>query len=315
MKRESMVARVEAYLRARRALGYELRITGAELLRFARFADAAGHRGAVTADLAMRWARHATAATRQYQARRLDDVRCFAKYQLALEPDTEIPPTGVLGPPRRRRQPYIFEASEISALVSAANRLPPTRGIRGSTYATLLGVLACTGMRISEALQLKRADADLEAGVLSIRKTKFKKSRLIPVHRSALDELRRYVAKRDATVPDLAGATLLVCRAGRPLPYSTVRTVFRKLIDQIVPQHVSTHRRPRIHDLRHTFACRAVLRWYRDGVDVDQRIAALSTYLGHAKVSDTYWYLTGVPELMAIAAARFERFGCEGSSP
>jgi integrase len=152
----------------------------------------------------------------------------------------------------------------------------------------------------------------LDAGVLSIRQTKFCKSRLVPLHPSARVELQRYVARRDAIVPPIAGATLFVSESGHPLPYRTVHGVTRKLLDEVVSPSAPTGRRPRIHDLRHTFACRRLLQWYRDGVDLDQRVAALSTYLGHAKVSDTYWYLTGVPELMAIAATRFERFGREG---
>ena len=147
--------------------------------------------------------------------------------------------------------------------------------------------------------------------MITIRRTKFRKSRLVPLHPSARVELRRYLDLRDAIVATATGTTLFVSEAGSALPYSTVRCVCRKLIDAVA-RPVGFHRRPHIHDLRHTFACRCLLRWYREGAEVDQRVAALSTYLGHAKVSDTYWYLTGVPELMAIAAARFERLGREG---
>lgn len=307
-----MVARAETYLYVRRQLGFQLRIEGSELLRFARFADSSGHRGALTTQLALRWAQEAATATPLYRARRLEIVRCFAKHLAASESATEIPPTGILGPAHRRTQPYIFELSEISALVATARRLPSPRGLRGVTYASLIGLLACTGLRISEALGLHREDADLDAGLLTIRLTKFRKSRLVPIHSTARDQLRRYVARKDAIVVPTSGATFFVGEAGDALPYSTVRTVCRTLIDGVVPPGAGPRRRPRIHDLRHTFACRCLLRWYRDGVDVEQRVAALSTYLGHAKVSDTYWYITGVPELMAIAAARFEQFGRDG---
>lgn len=309
---KTMLARVEAYLHTRRQFGFQLRVEGSELLRFARYADGAGHRGAVTTELALRWAQDATKATPLYRARRLEIVRCFAKYQVAFEPKTEIPPAGILGPAHRRTPPHIFSPREIERLVAAASRLSAPAGLRAKTYACLVGLLACTGLRISEALRLGRLDADLDVGVLTIRETKFCKSRLVPLHPSARVELQRYVARRDAIVPPIAGATLFVSETGRALPYRTVHSVIRKLLDQVLSRSAPKARQPRIHDLRHTFACRRLLQWYRDGVDIDQRVAALSTYLGHAKVSDTYWYLTGVPELMAIAAARFERFGREG---
>jgi integrase len=266
----------------------------------------------VTTELALRWAQDATAATPLYRARRLEIVRCFAKYQAAVEPETQVPAADLLGPAHRRTPPYIFSPPEIERLVIAASHLSSPRGLRAKTYAALIGLLACTGLRISEALRLARVDADLECGLLSIRQTKFGKSRLVPLHPTAQAELRRYVAQRDALVPPIVGATLFVSESGNVLPLRTVHCVTRKLIDEIVVPNPSLARRPRVHDLRHTFACRRLLQWYRDGVDIDQRVAALSTYLGHAKVSDTYWYLTGVPELMAIAAARFERFGRKG---
>jgi len=309
----TMVARVEAYLHARRQFGFQLRIEGGELLRFARYADGIGHRGALTTELALRWAQDATKATPLYRARRLEVVRCFAKYQAAFEPEIEIPPAGILGAAHQRTPPYIFSSSEIERLITAASRLKSPRGLRAKTYSALIALLACTGLRISEALRLARVDVDLSAGLLSIRQAKFGKSRLVPLHSSAQVELRRYVARRDAIVPPIAGATLFASESGNALPRRTVHWVTRKLIDGIVRPNASLSRRPRINDLRHTFACRCLLQWYRDGVDIDQRVAALSTYLGHAKVSDTYWYLTGVPELMAIAAKRFERFGREGA--
>jgi len=218
----------------------------------------------------------------------------------------------MLGPAHRRTTPYIFSPSEIERLVTAASQLSSPHGLRAKTYVALIGLLACTGLRISEALRLGRADADLDSGVLSIRQTKFCKSRLVPLHPSARRALQGYVRRRDAIAPPLAKATFFVSEAGAALPSRTVHGVMRTLLDGVVTSGTSLGRRARIHDLRHTFACRCLLRWYRAGADVDHRIAALSTYLGHAKVSDTYWYLTGVPELMAITATRFERFGREG---
>jgi integrase len=305
-----MVARVEAYLAIRRRLGFQLRIEGGELLRFARYADASGHRGPVTVELALRWAQTAADATRLYRARRLETVRCFARHQALIEPATEIPPARILGPAHRRTQPHIYSQAEITRLLALAARLRSRKGLRARTYVTVLSLLACTGLRISEALRLHLTDVDLEAGVLTIRETKFHKSRLVPLHASAKKALRAYVARRGRLQPPLPGATLFVSEEGRQLAYTTVRTVFRDIVDEIGVTSTG-RRRPRLQDLRHTFACRCLLRWCRQGIDVHQRIAALSTYLGHAKVSDTYWYLTGVPALMAITATRFERFARE----
>jgi integrase len=307
----SMVQRAEAYLVARRKLGFQLRIEGGELLRFARHADGSGHRGPITTEIALRWAQDAKEATPLYRARRLEIVRCFAKYQAAIEPDTELPPAKLLGPAHRRTQPHIYSEAQIRGLLRLAAALRSPRGLRARTYVSLIGLLASVGLRISEALHLRREDADLVAGVLTIRETKFHKSRLVPLHPSTTEALKAYADARDRIQPRLDGTAFFVSEAGRAPAYTTVRIVFRHLVDQIVRGLPSGTRRPRLHDLRHSFACRCLLRWLRDGVDVHERIAALSTYLGHAKVSDTYWYLTGVPELMAITAARFERFAAE----
>lgn len=307
----TMVVRAERYLAVRRKLGFQLRIEGGEILRFARYADSSGHRGPVTTELALLWAQSAEEATPLYRARRLEIVRCFARHQAAIEPGTEIPPAKLLGPAHRRTQPHIYSEAQIDRLVRLAGGLPSPKGLRAKTYVSLIGLLASAGLRISEALHLHREDADLEAGVLTIRETKFHKSRLVPLHLSATTALRTYAAERDRIQPRLGGTAFFINETGRGLAYSTVRTVFRRLADQVVRSPVAGRRRPRLHDLRHTFACRCLLRWYRDGIDVHERIAALSTYLGHVKVSDTYWYLTGVPELMAITASRFERFACE----
>jgi site-specific recombinase XerD len=308
--RVTMETRVKSYVAARRRLGFQLRIEAGELLRFARFADGIGHRGPVTTELALRWAQSATTSTPLYRARRLEMVRCFARYQVVSEPGTEIPPARILGRAHRRTQPHIYSESELAAILALAGRLSSPKGLRSATYVTLISLLACTGLRISEALRLLLADVDVEAGVLSVRETKFHKSRLVPLHASATRSLGAYIARRERIQPRLPWAPLFINEAGRRLPYFTVRTVFRDLVDQ-AGIRIPNRRRPRLHDLRHAFACKCLLRWYRRGIDVHQRIAALSTYLGHAKVSDTYWYLTGVPELMAITASRFERFAHE----
>jgi len=318
MSAATMAERVEEYLAYRHALGYQVRIEGQMLRSFARFADAAGHRGPLTVEIALRWSRLPEQAARLYQARRLEVVRTLARYLAAREPGTEVPPRGLLGPAHARRPAFTYSQADIAALVAAARTLPPADGLRPHTYATLIGLLACTGLRISEALALRADDFDGPAGVLTVRQTKFHKSRLVPLHRSALEPLQAYARDRDRRHPRQGDRPFFVSAAGTALPYGTVRHTFHALLRQALPGVRPTGRvRPRLHDLRHTFACRCLLGWYRDGTDIHRAIDRLSAYLGHAKVTDTYWYLTGVPELFALAAARFEQHAplLPGDSP
>lgn len=302
----TMVTLVEDYLAQRRILGFRLRIEGQQLLSFARFADATGHRGPITVDLVVRWAMLPSERPRRFPARRLDCVRPFARYCAAFDPATEVPARGLLGPARQRPRHHIYTDAEVAALVASARRLAPANGLRPSTYTTFFGLLAASGLRVTEALRLTRTDVDFAGGVLTIRATKFRKSRLVPLHTTTTAALQAYAEHRDRAVPRPMAPTFFVSVRGTPLAYSTVRTVFRRLSHAL---GWATHSpRPRIHDLRHTFACRRLQQWYEDGVDVAPRVAALATYLGHAKVTDTYWYLTGTPELLALAAARFETF-------
>lgn len=192
-------------------------------------------------------------------------------------------------------------------MLSAAGRLAPTNGLRPQTYVTLFGLLACTGLRISEALRLGRADADLGRGVLRIRETKFRKTRLTPTHPTTTAALRAYANLRERLTAAPQCDCFFVGERGQALPYSTVRSVFRRLLDSLGIASAG-RRRPRLHDLRHTFACRRIEQLYDSHADVDQAVSALSVYLGHAKVSDTYWYVTATAGLLARAADRFETF-------
>lgn len=311
----TMTAKVRAYLAFRRGLGYQLHTQGQMLLGFAAFADARGHRGPLTTELALRWARATASTERLYWARRLEVVRCLARHLAASEPGTEIPLRGLLGPAHRRTQPHIYTGTEIAGLMNAADRLGPPGGLRPRTYRTLIGLLASSGLRISEALHLSCADVNLQRGLLTIRQTKFRKTRLVPLHQTTTAALRTYSELRDRTASHNPSERFFVSHQGLALPYSTVRTVFRKLCDGLRIKEI--RRRPRLHDLRHTFACRRVEAWSDAGTDLTHAIAALSVYLGHVKVTDTYWYLTATPDLLARAAARFEEMAsadAEGQS-
>jgi integrase len=305
---QSMVELVEEYLTGRRKLGFQLDIEGKELFRFARFADQVKPQGHLTTKLAIQWAKLPQKADPLYWARRLDIVRRFAKHRVLFDPATEIPAEGILGPSYRRRPPHIYSNKEITDLLSAASKLRPPQGLRPHTYRTLFGLLACTGLRISEALRLKGEDIDWEAGLLTIRETKFKKSRLVPLHPSTVSALHRYRQHRDRYHSSPQANTFFLTEKGTRLKYWRALMTFLSLRDQLGWMKPGTQRPPRIHDLRHTFAVRRLQRWYKEGAQVDQKIASLSTYLGHGKVTDTYWYLSAVPELLSIGASRFELF-------
>ena len=303
-----MTERVKQYVKYRRNLGWKMSVESGELLRFARFADNIDHRGPLTTELALRWARSAVGCSRLYQSRRIEMVRCLGKYLQAFDPGTEIPPRGILGPAHRRVQPHIYTPEEITALLKAAASLHPLEGIRPRTYGTLVGLMASTGLRTCEALNLERDDVDFSTGILTVRHTKFRKSRLLPLHHSVSEQLESYATFRDRYHSNAPCSRFLLSQRGGPLLPSVVHWTFSKLRQQTGLESSEKHRAPRLYDLRHTFACRRLLEWYREGRDVNHVIAWLSTYLGHVKVTDTYWYLTGIPELLNIAAQRFELF-------
>jgi integrase len=273
---------------------------------FARYAALAGHKGPLTTELAVRWAKLPQDADPRYWANRYEIVRRFAEYRFLFDPATEIPPKGLLGPSKRRLSPYIYSDGEITAFLQAASQLAPTDGLYPLTYVTMFGLLVSTGLRISEALNLSRQDADLRTGVLTIRETKFRKSRLVPVHPSTLQALRRYIKLRDSYHPGTRSKTFFLSEKGTPLNYRGVLYIFIKLSRKLGWR--GRDKKPRVHDFRHTFAVRRLLKWYEEGANLDQKILALSTYLGHVQVTDTYWYLSAVPELLAIVSDKFENF-------
>jgi len=301
----SMVGQAEDYLASRRKLGLQLKIEGQQLLSFAQFADDIRHRGPLTNELALRWAILPKGAAPEYWSRRLGIVRRFAKYRFLFEPKTEVPPERLLGPACRRPTPYIYSEDDICELVRACSDLGPAGGLRPLTYATFFGLLASTGLRSVEALRLNRSDVDFSTGTLCVTESKFHKSRLVPVHSSTLHALGAYAAQRDRRHQLPRAQTFFLTEKGTSLKYGKMFATFQEL--RKVLGWSKKNPSPRIHVLRHAFAVRRLLAWYTAGADVDQKIPTLSTYLGHVKVSDTYWYLTAVPELLAVASSRYER--------
>ena len=305
-KPKTMLMRVDEYLGFRRQLGYKLVREGYLLREFGRYVDETGHHGAVTTELVLRWVRLPGKAKANYLAQRLLVVRRLIRHLALEEPEVEIPSDDSLK--LRRVQPHIYTKQQIHDLLAAAAALSPIGGLRPQTYHTLFGLLASTGMRVGEAIRLQREEVDLTEGILRITNTKFSKSRFVPVHNSTLEALRRYATSRDQYHPSRKSTAFLLSESGRSLPYDTVNSTFVQIRDRLGWKASSGGRAPRVHDLRHTFACHRLLEWYRENVDVEHAILALSTYMGHTAVACTYWYLTGVPELLAIGAARFQQF-------
>jgi integrase len=297
---------VDEYLAARHGLGFDGDGPRWVLTSFARYADRIGHRGPITADLAIEWALATRSRDPVCATRRLAVVRPFVRYCQVLDPATEIPPS--LGRLPRRTPPHIYTEPEIAALLKQAALLLPLRGLRPQTYVTLFSLLASTGLRVSEACRLKPHDVDLVEGVLTVRASKFRKSRFVPLHPTATLALTQYAAHRDRrrTTPPSSG--FFQTDHVAVLTRAAVEKTFSRIRQRLAWSTEGRTRRPRIHDLRHSFAVRRLLSWSTEGIDVNRQILALATYLGHAKVSDTYWYLSAVPELMAVTAQRFETF-------
>jgi integrase len=301
-KSDSMVARVDDYLQYRRGLGYALRIEGGMLRSFARYADESGYRGPLTNELSIRWARLPTKGARLYWARRIEVLIGFANYCKVFDARTEIPPRYTFGSAHRRRAPYLYSPSQLRSLADEGTDFETVGGFKQYTHATLFGLLACTGMRISEALRLCIADVDLNLGVITVGESKRRRSRLVPIHRTARLRLSVYHSRRAERFPN--AAYFFVSQSGNRLPYTTVRSTFRQQTELL--GWTKSGQLPRLHDLRHTFACRVLEKWEHRPAGSEDRIDWLSRYLGHESVSDTYWYLTATPALLTVAVRKFK---------
>ena len=291
---------LERYLSMRQGLGYKYQHQARRLADFVSFMEKR-KATTITTKLAVAWAtlppdRHASWALR------LTDVRGFARHIANIDPQTEVPPAGIL-PPLKRAKPYVYSDAEINALLAAALALPPANGLRRWTYHYLFGLIAVTGMRLSEAIGLQRSDVNLDEGVLTVRQSKFGKSRLVPLHRTTREALLSYAERRDAHLGSRCGPHFFVAERGGRLLHQYVHRVFWRLSREIGLRRPGDHTGPRVHDFRHRFAIRTLLDWYREGIDVEQQLPVLSTYLGHACVRDTYWYLSACPELMEAGGA------------
>jgi len=294
--KQTMISKVRKYLAFRRGLGFRLKSEGYQLLQFARYADDLGHRGPLTRRLATDWACSTKSAQRFSWARRLEVVRAFARHLSAAEPRTQLPPRHLFGPAHRRLGPHLYSGAQIQQLLRRAGRL---RGdLRPYTWKTLIGLLACTGLRVSEARRLKLTDVDWRQSLLIIRESKYGRTRWVPLHPTAMAALRSYDRRRRARFP--LAQYFLVSAAGTQLRPSIIGETFRQLRKGI---RFDRHP-PRLHDLRHTMASRVLRRWLnhrRGGID---HILLLSRFLGHSQIRHTYWYLSALPHLLREAAER-----------
>ena len=302
------------YLGERRSLDYALRSISYSINSFARYVDDLDHEGSLTVEIMADWARQDKGHSHNPAtwARRLKSLRSFVRYLQQFDPYTEVPDDTIFGKIPPRLAPHIYTEGEIMDLLTAARQLNPLGGLRGATYEALFGLIASTGIRVSEAVHLLNTEVDLKNGQLTIRQTKFGKSRYVPLHPTTTEALRRYSSLRNSYIDDTDETPFFVGSRGQHLGQSLslrqVHRVFSGLRDQLEWINRGAHDAPRIHDLRHSFVVHRVMRWHVQNMDIDQKILALSTYIGHACITHTYWYLTGVPELMALAGNKFEAF-------
>lgn len=291
------------YLALRRALGYQLARPEKLLGQFLDYLAQHGE-SRITIAGALDWTRLPANGGSNWWAYRLSVVRGFATYLHALDPTHEVPAPDLLPQRPRRASPYLYSDAEIAALIAAADTL--STPLRRATFATLIGLLAVTGIRVGEAIALEDGDVDLTAGLLTVRFGKFGKTRQLTLHPSTIQALRRYQRLRDLLAPRTATSALFVSLAGTRLLYCNVHHAFHRLVQLagLTPRSASC--RPRIHDLRHSFTVRAMLDAYAAGQDGQARLTLLSTWLGHVHPASTYWYLSASPELMAVAGNRLE---------
>jgi len=297
----TMRARVEEYLVMRRSLGYKLHGEGRMLLDFADSLDGAGQH-TITVAAALAWACESTSSAPQ-QSRRLGVVRVFSRHLNAIDPVSEIPPINLLVARSHRPTPYLYSPEEIAALIHAAGTI--TESLLAATMQAVISLIAASGMRIGEVLALDRGDVDLDSAVLTVI-GKNDQTRMVPVHSTTAAMLAAYAARRDHLCPKTICPSFFLTRTGHRAQQSGMQHTFAKVLVLAEIPTPPRRRRPRIHDLRHTFAVTSLIRWYQDGVDVATQLPVLSTYLGHSSTEATYWYLQAAPQLLTLAAQRLE---------
>ena len=317
MKAGDLLLHLEAYIALQKAVGFPLGARERLLRDFVAFIEDNGIRGAISAQVALDWA--CSASDRcgiSGRAARLSLARRFLFHLSAIVPGTEVPSARLLAQPPRRK-PFLFSADEISRLLKAALSLGPRASLRPHTLSTLLGLLASSGLRASEALNLTVRDVllDLDPPRLQIRKAKFHKSRLVPIHQTVANKLRQYAELRHHLNYDGLSDSFFVSEQGSPIRYKALKDAFQKLVRGLGIKARDGSRRPSLHSLRHGFAVNRLRAWYQQGIDVMAHLPQLSVYLGHLEPAHTYWYLTATPELLSEAARSFATYAMAGGEP
>jgi integrase len=316
VKYENLLTRqVEEYIVYKRGLGYQIIIEAEGLRRFAAYTQSIGYYGSLTNELAVQWASLNENHTRFYMARRLETIHTFAVYISVFDPCAQIPQTGIFGKSHIRINPYIYTDEEISLLMDEAKKLFSPDGIRSRTVTTAIGLLRSTGIRVSELTSLKNEDIRFSEGLLFINSSKFKKDRIVPLHDTVLEALKNY----KAFIGDKLGHRdrddyFFVSSYGQRFntrSFEYAFTLIRPVLHK-VGRRQGNARHLRLYDMRHTFACETIKRWLESGEDANQKMHLLSTYMGHVKPADTYWYLSATPGLLSVACQRFEAAFGEG---
>ena len=296
---------ITEYLQIRRALGFKLQRREHLLSQFVDFMKREKAQFITTA-MSLRWATENTNCHPGRWAHRLSLVRCFARFCRAIDPRTEVPPTGLIPRRYRRKARDIHSDGDVLSLLKVAKKIRSPKGLWNATYYTLVGLLAATGMRVGEVVALDRKDVDLNRGIITIRNAKFGKSRAIPIHPSTIKALKAYARLRNRMIPAVETNSFFVSEWGARLRAKSVGKKYLVLARQAGIREPRGRSGPRLHDLRHRFAIRTMLAWYHAGVDVERCLPVLSTYLGHTNSAHTYWYLSSVPELLHLAARRLD---------
>lgn len=302
----SLRADISDYLELRRSLGFKLKKDGQLLPDFATFMEQR-HAAHITAKLAVQWAQQPALIGANYQAARLLIVRSFARYRILTDPRTEIPAADLLPRQPSTFRPYIFSEEDIKRVLAAClQRRRSAKPISRWTRYTIFGLLSVTGMRVSEALNLDMEDVDLDNGVLTIRKAKFGKDRLVPVHATTCEALKIYRQQRNEFLVDKAVKPFFISPLGGRVTNGVLDLSFIRMTRKLGLRGATDAKGPRLHDLRHTMAVEVLRRCYEEGADPERRLPALSTYLGHTDLVYTYWYLHQNPSLMKEAVGRLE---------
>jgi integrase/recombinase XerD len=302
---KALAKALKDYLSLRIGLGFKMKEARRNLPKFVSFLRRRGAQS-ITTRLAMQWATEPQTAKKGYWAGRLSLTRGFAKYLSGLDPRTEIPPAGILPYGNRRRRPHIYTSEEIRCLLRTTRARRRPRQIRAETYATIFGLLSVTGLRLGEALNLDDDDVNLREGVLTIRGSKWRKSRLAPIHATTVRALARYRRERNRLQPQRTTRAFFTLNTGTRPKLVGAEREFLRIARQIGLRGPPRTRGPYLHDLRHSFAVHTLLHWYRSGGDVECHMPELATYLGHSHVAYTYWYLSAEPELLQLAARRLD---------